>query len=51
MHHAADLGFIRPQHRDILAVADDPEAMLEALAASQIPKVEDWIGRGPAQSP
>lgn len=51
VHHAGDLGFIRPQHRDILAVADDPEAMLEALAASQIPKVEDWIGRRPDQSP
>ena len=45
IEHAADLGFVRPQHRHILATATEPAAMLEALAAAQVPKVETWVGQ------
>jgi uncharacterized protein (TIGR00730 family) len=36
-------GFIRPDHRKLMVVADDPVALLERFAAWQPPSVEKWI--------
>jgi uncharacterized protein (TIGR00730 family) len=45
IEHAAELGFVRPQHRNILTTATGAEAMLEALAAAEVPGVESWVGQ------
>ena len=42
---AVDEGFLRPQHRQMLVVADDPDALLERFATWQSPKVGKWIDR------
>jgi uncharacterized protein (TIGR00730 family) len=36
-------GFVRPDHRRLLVVAQDPDALLDAFAAWQPPSVEKWI--------
>jgi uncharacterized protein (TIGR00730 family) len=43
--HAVDEGFLRPQHRYMLLVADEPEALLEAFAKWQPRAVHKWIDR------
>lgn len=43
LHHAVDEGFMKPEHRDMLVIASEPEAMLDALAAWQAPTVDKWI--------
>ena len=43
--HAADEGFIRPIHRDLIAHAPDPATLVERLAASEIPHIGKWIER------
>jgi uncharacterized protein (TIGR00730 family) len=40
---AVSEGFLRPEHRRRLLVADDPEALLDRLAAWKPPHVERWI--------
>lgn len=39
-------GFVKPVHRDVLVVDEDPEALLARLAAAELPDVPKWIGRG-----
>ncbi|MBA4421047.1 MAG: TIGR00730 family Rossman fold protein [Anaerolinea sp.] len=44
--HAMNEGFIYPEHRDLLAVADTPEALLAALAAYTPPvTLSRWVDR------
>ncbi|OFX24306.1 MAG: Rossman fold protein, TIGR00730 family [Anaeromyxobacter sp. RBG_16_69_14] len=44
--HAVQERFLRPQHRDLLLVAEDPPALLDALAAYEPAAQERWIDRG-----
>jgi uncharacterized protein (TIGR00730 family) len=43
LDHAVSEGFLRPQHRAVLAVDADPAALLDALAAFQAPQVGKWL--------
>ena len=43
--HAVAEGFIRPQHREMLLVSDDPEVLLDAFVAYEPPTVHKWIDR------
>ena len=43
LDHAVTAGFLRPQHRETLAVADTPAELLEALAAYTPPTVTKWL--------
>jgi uncharacterized protein (TIGR00730 family) len=36
-------GFVRPEHRRLLVVAEDPDALLDAFEAWRPPPVERWI--------
>ncbi len=42
---ATDEGFLKPEHRDMLVIENDPHALLDALAAWQAPTVTKWIGQ------
>lgn len=44
LDHMATEKFVRPQHRGMLAVAETPDALIDALEAWQLPVVEKWIG-------
>ncbi len=41
-------GFIRPEHRGLLVVGRDPEALLEELARHELPAVRKWADPEPA---
>ena len=41
--HAVDEGFLRPVHRDLVIVEDEPEPLLDALAGYEAPRVPQWI--------
>ena len=43
--HAVAEGFLRPQHRAMLLVADEPEQLLDAFATWQPPAIHKWIDR------
>lgn len=43
--HAADEGFLRPQHRAMLVVESDPDRLLDRFARYDAPVVPKWIGR------
>ena len=40
---AVSEGFIKPLHRSIIVVDDDPERLLDTLATIQLPDVPKWI--------
>ena len=40
-----DVQFIRAKHREMLQVAETPEALLDLLAAYTAPTVEKWLDR------
>lgn len=45
---AVDAGFVRPQHRDLVLVADEPARLLALLAEAEgmpRPDVEKWVER------
>jgi uncharacterized protein (TIGR00730 family) len=42
---ATDEGFMKPEHRDMLVVEADPDALLDGLAAWRAPTVTKWIGQ------
>lgn len=42
--HAADEGFIRTIHRDMLQVADDPDDLLDRLERVHVPELSEWLG-------
>ncbi|MHC5210598.1 MAG: LOG family protein [Planctomycetota bacterium] len=39
-------GFIKPEHRRLLVVGAEPDALLDALARHEPPEVEKWIREG-----
>jgi uncharacterized protein (TIGR00730 family) len=43
LDHAVAAGFLRPQHRAVLSVADEPAELLDRLAAFQPPTVGKWL--------
>jgi uncharacterized protein (TIGR00730 family) len=43
LDHAVGEGFLRPQHRAVLSVVEDPAELLDALAAFQPPRVAKWL--------
>jgi uncharacterized protein (TIGR00730 family) len=43
LDHAVTQGFLRPQHRAVLTVADEPAELLDRLAAFQPPTVGKWL--------
>ena len=43
LDHAAAAGFLRPQHRAVLSVADEPAELLDRLAAFEPPAVGKWL--------
>ena len=45
MDHAVAEEFVKPVHRDMLLVDEQPEALLAALSGYQSPSVDKWIGR------
>ena len=42
---AADQGFLKPEHRDMLLIDADPLRLLDALQNWQAPTVSKWIGQ------
>src|SRR5208282_5412454 len=45
LDHAVATGFLKPEHRGILVIEREPQALLERLAAHQLPVVKAWIKR------
>jgi uncharacterized protein (TIGR00730 family) len=45
LDHATREGFVRPEHRALLAIAEEPEALLAALSAYQPQFHGKWLGR------
>jgi uncharacterized protein (TIGR00730 family) len=43
--HSVREGFVRPEYRSLIAIADSPAALLDRLAATRPPVVEKWIDR------
>ncbi len=43
LDHVADEGFIRPLHRGLIQVSDDPATLLEQMATAEIPDLAKWI--------
>jgi uncharacterized protein (TIGR00730 family) len=43
LDHAVSEGFLRPQHRTTLTVAEDPAELLDALATYTPPQVGKWL--------
>jgi uncharacterized protein (TIGR00730 family) len=43
LDHAVTEGFLRAQHRAVLSVAEDPAALLDALADYEPPRVAKWL--------
>jgi len=42
---AAEEGFLKPEHRDMMVIEPNPAALVDALAAWQAPTVTKWIGQ------
>jgi uncharacterized protein (TIGR00730 family) len=40
--HAVDAGFVRPEHRDLLHVAADPDLLLDLLEITRRPQMSKW---------
>lgn len=45
LDHAVAEGFVRTEHRSLVIVGDDPDALLDAFAQWRAPQVERWIDR------
>jgi uncharacterized protein (TIGR00730 family) len=43
--HAAQEGFLKPEHRDMVLIDADPEGLLDALQSWTAPTVTKWIGQ------
>jgi uncharacterized protein (TIGR00730 family) len=48
LDHAVTAGFLRPQHRAVLSVAQDPAELLDGLARWEPPTVGKWLERDQA---
>ena len=38
-------GFVRPEHRSLVLVGDDPDALLDAFDAWKPPEIERWLDK------
>lgn len=45
LDHIVDEAFLKPIHRHMLIVEDDPEALLGKIACYEPPAVTKWVGR------
>ena len=45
LDHAVEEGFVRPEHRKLLTVADDPEMLLTEFERYEPPSVAKWLDR------
>lgn len=45
LKHAADEGFIRDVHRELIVHAPDPRGLLERLATVEVPHLRKWIDK------
>jgi uncharacterized protein (TIGR00730 family) len=45
LDHAVDQRFVRPEHRSMLLIDDDPERLLDRMEAWEPPTVEKWLDR------
>ena len=45
IEQAVSEGFIKPIHRAMIAVDDNPERLLDTLATMKLPDVPKWIGK------
>jgi predicted Rossmann-fold nucleotide-binding protein len=45
LERAAQEGFLKPEHRDMVVLEAEPTALLDALAAWQAPAVTKWIAQ------
>ncbi len=45
--HSVDAGFVRPEHRALLVVGDEPRALLQALSAFVARVAPKWSGEPP----
>jgi uncharacterized protein (TIGR00730 family) len=43
--HSIEEGFVRREHRSMMAVTDSPDELLDLLASYEPPPVEKWIAR------
>ena len=43
LDHTVEEGFLRPRHRAMMHVAEDPDALLDAFAVWQPPPLHKWI--------
>jgi uncharacterized protein (TIGR00730 family) len=41
--HAVEEGFVRPEHRRLMVVAQDPDELIDRFTAWQPPAIERWI--------
>ncbi|MEI2415297.1 TIGR00730 family Rossman fold protein [Orrella sp. JC864] len=46
LDHTVAEQFVKPEHRQMLVVEHEPQALLERLEAYEAPRVTKWIGRG-----
>jgi uncharacterized protein (TIGR00730 family) len=44
LDHAVKNGFIKPEHRNMLLVSDEPDDLLNRMENYIAPKIEKWIG-------
>ncbi len=49
LDHAVEEQFIKPIHREMLLVEDDPSKLLDAMEEYNPPAVDKWIGRNEIQ--
>ncbi len=45
LDHAVAEGFVKPEHRGILHVEEDPDALLDRFLAYRPPAVQRWVDR------
>lgn len=45
LDHVVDEAFLKPVHRNMIVVADDPSAVLTALSTHRLPTETKWIGK------
>jgi len=46
LDHAVAEGFVRPEHRGLVVVADDPATLLDRLLHHEMPKAALWLREG-----
>lgn len=47
LDHVVDEGFVRPQHRAMLQLADTPTELLDVMARYQAPVAPKWVDKKP----